>query len=91
MGSFQQSKAPASLRHQHVLEMLYYLPAIGDLPRESKRDFHKVKLAIPFIEKEKYDWKEKLEEERTGISFKIWSTEVDLLCAEDLYSLAFSF
>lgn len=47
--------------------MLYNLPVLDDVPRESKRDFHKFKLAIPFIEKEKYDWKEKLEKERTGI------------------------
>lgn len=91
VSSFQQCKAPASLRHQHILEVLYNLRVLDDLPGESKRDFHKFKLAIPFIDKEKYDWKEKLEEERTGISFKMWNTEADLPCAEGLYSLAFPF
>lgn len=67
ISSLQQCEAPASLRHQHILEMLYNMPVVDDLPRESKREFPKFKLAIPFIEKEKYDWKEKLEEERTGI------------------------
>lgn len=63
MPSFQPCKAPASFRHQQILEMLYNLPVIGNLPRESKRDFHKFKLAIPFIEKTgKKNWKKRGQE-----------------------------
>lgn len=46
--------------------MLYSLPVPDDLPGESKGDIHKFKLAIPFTEKEKYDWKEDCKTEGGG-------------------------
>jgi len=37
-----------------------------NLPRKSKGDIHKFKLAFPFIEEEKYEWREGCKTEGEG-------------------------